>query len=278
MAVIAVYYLVKAMPEYYISGIGIFGTGLVSWSASEPVLAGREKYVFADLPKLAPALLPAGVRRRAGSYIRLAAEVAAEAVDSSGLDPSGLASVFTTTESDGTITDAICRAICEAEPVVSPTLFHNSVTNAPAGYWCMAVQSLKPSTSIAGHEGTFSIGLVEACLQIETESNDTLYVCHDVTMPHPINKVANIESDYGTAMVITGEQKKNSLAAISWKVIPATEVVTEVGIKAIDEIRLGNPAARCLPLLAQIARYESGSVVLPYNGYQHLQVTISPCN
>ncbi len=266
------------MADYYLSGLGIFGAGLVGWQTSKPVLAGREKYVLADLPKLAPAILPAGVRRRAGSYIRLAAEIATEAVAASGLDPSGLASVFTTTESDGTITDAICRAICEAEPAVSPTLFHNSVTNAPAGYWCMAVQSMKPSTSIAGHEGAFSVGLIEACLQIDTELNDMLYVCHDVTMPHPISKVANIKSDYGAAMVLTGEQKKTSLAVINLEVIPGSKTLSEVGIKAIDEIRTGNPAARCLPLLAQIARNESGSVVLPYNDYQHLQVTVNPCS
>ncbi|MFV1993452.1 MAG: beta-ketoacyl synthase chain length factor, partial [Acidiferrobacterales bacterium] len=146
------------------------------------------------------------------------------------------------------------------------------------GYWCMAVQSMKPSTSIAGHEGSFSLGLIEACLQVEIESNDALYVCHDVTMPHPINKVANVESDYGTAMVITGAQNSTSLAAINWKVISASETLSEVGINAIDKIRLGNPAARCLPLLAQIARNESGSVILPYTDNQHLQVTINPCN
>lgn len=266
------------MADYYISGIGLFGPGLVGWISSKAVLAAKEKYVLTEQPKLAPALLPAAVRRRAGNYIRLAVEVATEAVESSGLDPSRLASVFTTSESDGIITDAICRAVDNEEPVVSPTMFHNSVTNAPAGYWCMAVQSMKPSTSIAGQYGSFSIGLIEACLQIATESNDILLLCHDVTAPYTLNKVAKVESDFGTAMVITGEQQENSLAAISWRVISKSESVSDVGIEAIDKIRKGNPAARCLPLLAQIASKASGSVILPYNHEQHLQITIKPCN
>jgi hypothetical protein len=265
------------MAEYYISGIGIFGSGLFGWPASSGMLAGKDEYELTEQPKLAPALLPAAVRRRAGSYIRLAAEVADEAVKNSTMDASQLASVFTTSESDGKITDAICRAVCEAEPAVSPTMFHNSVTNAPAGYWCMAVNSMKPSTSIAGQVGSFSIGLIEACLQIETEANDTLLVCHDVTMPHPLNKVARVDSDFGVALVLTKKQQASSLAAISWQLVANSAVLSEVGIEAIDKIGQGNAAGRCLPLMKQIAIAKNGDVILPYSFTQHLQVTINPC-
>lgn len=266
------------MTEFYISGIGIFSAGLVGWPESSPVLAGKEKLKTIEQPKLAPALLPAAVRRRAGNYIRLAAEVADEAVKQSGVDPSRLASVFTTSESDGKIADAICRAVCEEQPVVSPTMFHNSVTNAPAGYWCMAVNSMKPSTSIGGHEGSFSVGLIEACLQIETEANDVLLLCHDVTMPHPLNKATRIDADFGTALVLTGKRQDSSLGAVTWKVVSKSEALSKVGIEEIDNLREGNSAARCLPLLAQLAKGKNGSVVLPYNSDQNLQVSVSLCN
>lgn len=266
------------MTDFYISGVGIFSAGLVGWPVSVPVLTGKEKINSSDQPKLAPELLPAAVRRRAGNYIRLAAEVADEAVKQSGLDPSQLASVFTTSESDGKIADAICRAVCEEQPVVSPTMFHNSVTNAPAGYWCMAANSMKPSTSIAGHEGSFSVGLIEACLQIETEENDVLLLCHDVTMPYPLNKATRIDTDFGVALVLTGKQQKTSLGIVNWQAVPRSESVSVVGIKEVDDIREGNTAARCLPLLAQLAMKKKESVILPYNEQQNLQVTIRPCN
>jgi len=268
----------KVMTDIYISGIGLYGKGLVGWPASRTILAGETQYHPGEQPKLAPTLLPAAVRRRAGTYIRLAAEIADEAVKNSGVDPSQLASVFTTSESDGNITDAICRAVCEEKPVVSPTMFHNSVTNAPAGYWCMAVNSMKPSTSIAGREGSFSIGLIEACLQIQTESNNVMLLCHDVTMPYPLSKATRVESDFGVALVLSSEQLDTSIAAINWQIVPNDQDESEVGIKAIDEIRLGNSAARCLPLLSRLAINQEGSVTLPYNTNQNLQVNLRTCN
>lgn len=266
------------MAEYFISGIGVFGSGLVGWPVASGVLTGKDEYVFAEQPKLVPELLPAGVRRRAGSYIRLAAVVADEAVKNSTSDPAQLASVFATAESDGKITDAICRAVCEAQPVVSPTLFHNSVTNAPAGYWCMAVNSMKPSTSIAGQAGTFSVGLIEACLQLESESNDTLLVCHDVTMPHPLNKLVNMISDFGVGLVLTCKQQETSIVSIELEVVSGSIKLDKVDNQQIDEIRRGNEAARCLPLLVQIAKNKTGKVTLPYNKEQNLQITVKPCN
>ena len=60
------------MIELWIEGVGIYAPGLVGWAQAAPVLAGQQSYVSVEPPKLAPALLPADVRRRTTEHIRLA--------------------------------------------------------------------------------------------------------------------------------------------------------------------------------------------------------------
>ncbi|MCK7498092.1 MAG: beta-ketoacyl synthase chain length factor [Comamonadaceae bacterium] len=125
----------------WIDGIGIFAPGLVGWEQARAVLAGAQPYVPAPAPKLAPALLPADVRRRTTDHIRLAVEVGARGGRARPRSmPAPLWSVFSSSDSDGAITHNICEEVARETPEVSPTRFHNSVNNAPAGYWCMAVR------------------------------------------------------------------------------------------------------------------------------------------
>ena len=48
------------------------------------------------------------------------------------------------------------------ERELSPTRFHNSVHNAPAGYWSIATQSREPSTSLCRDDESFQAALLEA--------------------------------------------------------------------------------------------------------------------
>ena len=46
---------------------------------------------------------------------------------------------------------------------------------------------------------------------------------------------------------------------------------------ALEDLRRGNPAARSLPLLRQVALAESGSITLPYLDDRLLRVDVEPC-
>ena len=142
-----------------IRGVGVLGPGLPDWPSARPVLAGSVPHKAVDPALPPPAALPANERRRATALVRLALAVATEALDGYAGE---FASVFASSEGDLFITDHICRALLMPERPVSPTLFHNSVHNAPAGYLSIACRNRAPYTSISAVDETVAAGLLEA--------------------------------------------------------------------------------------------------------------------
>ncbi|MBS1246066.1 MAG: hypothetical protein H6R47_265, partial [Proteobacteria bacterium] len=99
-------------------------------------------------------------------------------------------------------------------PEVSPTRFHNSVTNAPAGYWCMAVQSYTPSTSLSGFDASVGVGLIEAGVQVGAERCSVLLVAHDAPFPEPLQSVRPMSAIFGAALVLAPARSARSLARL----------------------------------------------------------------
>ncbi len=262
------------MNPVYVEGIGIFAPGLIGWEAAANVLCGERPYAPGALPKLAPALLPPDVRRRTTEHIRLAVEVGAQAVAHAQADGAQLWSVFASSESDGAITHNICEEVARETPEVSPTRFHNSVNNAPAGYWCMAVQSRAPSTSVAGFDASFAVGLLEACAQVSAETQRVLLVAHDTPLPEPLNSVRPMTALFGAALVLAPERTARSLARLTLAIDPNAPVLARLADADLDRLRAGNPVARALPLLAALARRERTAVCLPYVNDQALCVAV----
>ncbi|MCK7498101.1 MAG: beta-ketoacyl synthase chain length factor [Comamonadaceae bacterium] len=260
----------------WIDGIGIFAPGLVGWEQARAVLAGAQPYVPAPAPKLAPALLPADVRRRTTDHIRLAVEVGAEAVRQAAVDAGPLWSVFSSSDSDGVITHNICEEVARETPEVSPTRFHNSVNNAPAGYWCMAVGSRAPSTSICAFDASFAAGLLEACAQVVAEQSGVLYVVYDTPMPEPLNSVRPMTGIFGAAFVLAPQRSARSLARITLAIEPRADAMSRLADRALDGMRTGNAAARALPLLAALARGTADTLTFPYVHSQALRATLGP--
>jgi hypothetical protein len=264
------------MIELWIEGVGIYAPGLVGWEQAASVLAGRHAYAFSEPPRLVPALLPADVRRHTTDHTRLAVEVASEAVRHAQVDPVNLWSVFATSESDGAICHNICEEVARDIPEVSPTRFHNSVTNAPAGYWCMAVQSQAPSTSLSGFDASVGVGLIEAGVQVAAEQSSVLLVMHDTPFPEPLHSVRPMSAIFGAALVLAPAHSAHSLARLVLAIEPMPHTLTRLPDGGLDGLRTGNPAARILPLLAALARRESAQLFLPYVHSQSLCATVQP--
>ena len=264
------------MNPVYVEGIGLYAPGLVGWEQGAAVLAGRAHYAPTPPPKLAPALLAPEVRRRTTDHIRLAVEVAGEAVRHAQCDAALLASVFASSESDGAITHNICEEVARPHPEVSPTRFHNSVNNAPAGYWCMAVGSQQASTSVAAFDATFAVGLLEACAQVLTERLSLILVAHDTPLPEPLNSARPMGMSFGTALVLTVAPTARSLARLSLDMLARDAQESGLADSALEDLRRVNPVARALPLLAALARKERAHIILPYVGGQTLGVTLEP--
>ncbi len=190
-------------------------TGAAGWDASLDVLAGRATQANAPTVLVAPPSLPPAERRRVGKGVKVALEVAFEAAAHAGVDPSTLASVFTSSSGDGDNCDAICRELA-GDRLISPTRFHNSVHNAPAGYWGIASGSMAPSTSLCAYDDSFVAGLDDALTQLDDDTPAVLLVAYDAPYPEPLRSVRPTPDAFGVALLLARDAGPRSLARIEW--------------------------------------------------------------
>ncbi len=250
------------MITVWVEGVGIAGPGLNGWTASRAVLAGLVPYEPA--PYLPPpvALLPPAERRRAATAIRLAIGVGSEALASAGRDPATMAMVFTSSGGDGETVHEILCALSTDRREVSPTRFHNSVHNAPAGYWAVATGSCEPSTSLCAFDASFSAGLLDAAAQALVDNRPVTLAAYDLPYPAPLHGVRPIEGLVALALVLTPRPTDRTIAKLSITHGGAGVTGTPMADSAMERLRVGNPAARGLPLLAAIALGRPGTVHL----------------
>ncbi len=268
------------MSVVYVEAVGLFAPGLVGWANSREVLAGERAYSPAEsepLPKYKPTLLPANERRRATGLVRLAFGACEDAIGERRSEVSALASVFAASGGDYTINDQICRALLEPDPMLSPTQFHNSVHNAAAGYWSIATQSQAPSVSLSAYDFTVAAGFVEAITLATLEGWPTLLALFDNDICWPMGGARPVNVPFSAALWLTPERSASSLAAISMALEEGPRDQSPVSDPNLESLRLGNPAARCIPLLQILSRNSSGSLYLDTAGGQSLRLDVTPC-
>lgn len=255
-----------------IHAIGLAAPGLPTWDDGARVLRGERAYEPTPLVPHAPQLLPPNERRRATASVRQAFRAAEEAV--AGRDATQLATVFAGSDGDLTILNRICTSLASPTPTISPTDFHNSVHNAAAGYWGIGIGSRAPSTTLAGYDGSFAQGLLEAGLQIATQRQPVLLVVFDVPAPEPLLRARTLTSAASVALWLAPPQSHAApLARLQLTLCRDPETALEDA--ALEADRQGNPALRALPLLQAVARGDAAArVVLPIPGARHLAVSL----
>jgi len=262
--------------ELYLDGVGICAGGLPNWPEARGVLAGNSPYQAADLVVAASPLLPAAERRRTTDTVKLAMAVGSEAIAHAGLQADDTMSVFTSSGGDGKTITTILEVLASPEREVSPTRFHNSVHNAPAGYWSIATGCQKASTSICAHDFSFAAGLLEASTRALTEQSATLLVAYDVPYPAALAACRPIATTFGTALVISPRRRAQTLAEIGIELSPRSDGETTLDDPALEAVRSGVPAARSLPLLVALARRAAQDIIIPYVARHSLTVRMSP--
>lgn len=265
------------MNPVYVENIGVLAPGLNGWEEARGLLAGDRPYQPTPLPPLKPALLAPDVRRRTSEHIRFAVEVAADTTRTLGSARQDLATVFASCDADGQITHDILIEVAKPAPQVSPTRFHNSVNNAAAGYWCMAVGSQQPSTSIAAWDDVAAAGLLEGTAQLLLEHPRVLLVVHDLPMPEPLHSARPVTAAFGAGLLLARARTSESIAALSLDLVPSGNATSILPDPALEKLRLGNPSARSLPLLCALARGQATTIILPLLGHQMLRVGVQPC-
>jgi len=259
----------------YLDGIGLVGPGLDNWLAARPILAGTVPYESHPFAVAAPQSLPPAERRRTGLAIKVALAVGEEACAHGQLDARQLATVFTSSGADNENCDAICKTLASDDRHISPTRFHNSVHNAPAGYWGIASGAMTPATVLCAHDGSFGAGLLEAMTQVAIDRCGTLLIAYDMPYPEPLHAKRPLPSAFGIALALMPERSAHSLVRIELSLSDAApDALAEPELEAL---RRAIPCARGLPVLQAVARGEGGRVVLDYLAPLCLAVEIEAC-
>jgi hypothetical protein len=244
-----------------ILGVGLVGPGLPGWRESRAILAGEAAHATTATVIPVPEALPAPERRRAGKTVKLALAAGLAACTDAGREARTLAAVFTSSTGDGENQHAICEVLASDDRDISPTRFHNSVHNAPAGYWGIATGAMAPSDSLAAFDASFAAGLVEALGRIATEpGREVLLVSYDAPYPPPLQATRPILDAFGVGMVLGEGRGEGPIIMATFTREPPTRMATA----SLERVRAGIPSARALPLLELIARGEPGRVVLDY--------------
>jgi hypothetical protein len=259
----------------YLDGIGLLGPGLDNWLAAQPILAGAADYVPRAIAVPPPMALPSAERRRVGLGVKIALAVAQEAVAAAQLDAKRLASVFSSSSADGDTCDAICRTLASEDRHLSPTRFHNSVHNAPAGYWGVASGAMTPATVLCAYDGSFAAGLLEALAQVSVDATGTLLVTYEAPYPEPLHAKRPHPSAFGLALALLPQQGPHSLARLQVELVEAP--TDQMKNPDLEVLRRQIPSARGLPLLQALASGRAERVVLEYLEPLSLAVTIQPC-
>lgn len=246
--------------RFGIAGVGLLGPGFNSWAHGAPLLRTPSDWTSAPTIVPAPDRLPPTEHRRAGLGVKAAVVVADQACAMAGGAADGAATVFTSASGDPAICHAMCEALARPERVLSPTRFTNSVHNAPAGYWHIAVQSRSASTSLAAYDASSNAGLLEAAVQCATIQGPVLLVACDLPYPEPLHALRPLPDVFGFALLLVP-----AAAHAPWRVQLALAPggrPTPSATPELEALRRAIPAARALPLLEALARCQAASLTL----------------
>ena len=191
-----------------------------------------------------PQAVPPKERRRAGLMINLAVEVAHQACEHAGVDKTLVPSVFVSALGDTAITDYMCRKLSQPEKLLSPTKFHNSVHNAPSGYWTISAENRAPSSFVGGFRESFGAGLLEAVSQAHAFGGPVLLVAYDIANSAPFTAIEPVSETLGVALVVTnGEPSGTGGASSVTRCDIEFESSAEEELSAPSEPVLGERAA-----------------------------------
>lgn len=249
----------------HIEGIGVWTRGAPDWSSLRAVLRG-EQDLREDAPQRPAAdALPPAERRRAPDGVLLAAEIAGQACAMAGRDPSTLPCVFASTQGELAITDYMCAILANAPRELSPTKFHNSVHNAPAGYWTIATQCVTGSSAVSAYHTTFGAGLLEAAVLCAAERTPVLFAAYDTAASGPLIEITHMTIPFGAALLLSLSPSDNApRLTIALRTGANPETLPQFASPGLQALAADHPlGAHALVMLAALAQEAPSRLTLP---------------
>jgi hypothetical protein len=235
------------MTEAVIAGIGVCAPGMLDWGVAASVLRGGCAWRHERLPKLDVPMLPAAERRRVSPAARLAITAASQAMAPWPADRrASIASVFATADGDGQVLASTLQTLAQDAAAMSPTLFHNSVFNAPAGYWTIASQSRARSTTVSAGPGNVRGGHARGGDGDSRYQGCGLLVAADMPFPPSLATFGIAGEAFACALLLApaGDAPAHGLGTLGIALREGDAVPDDVRIDAgIAAAFKGNPAS-----------------------------------
>ena len=261
-----------------VSGIGLIGPGFAGWKMGQRVLRGQDPYDTIALPKPIPSTLQPNELRRSSEVVRWSLQAAEEAIQQAQLKPQDVATVFASSGGETGILHQICLSLATTDRAVSPTLFHHSVHNAAAGYWSIGVQCQQTSSSLSCYDSSFCGGLLEAAALAWSQQEPVLLVSYDLPPPFPLYAARPLAGPFAVAFVLSHVPLPQSFSLMKIQILSKGEgTVSTMKDPALEALRVGNPAARTLPVLRAIAVGENSTLFLNYLDDLLVSVDVMQC-
>jgi len=244
-----------------VEGVGVWSAELPNWDIGHDILCGKVEKAVTASSRPAPSLLAPTERRRAQEAVLLAIEAAQQACTMACRDPRDLPNVFASAYGDLQINDYLCATLARYPNDMSPTKFHNSVHNAPAGYWSIATGCMASSTALSAGAATFGAGLLEAALLAHTESCAVLLTAYDIAAVGALADIVPCHAAFAVALVLAPPSQRAIARLRVQAEYSAVDLAPEADV--LHASYGDNPAARSLPLLTALAQRMPGTQLLP---------------
>ena len=266
-----------------ILSIGLTAPGLVNFeNFKSMMLQNQSPDTSKPIEKYSPTFLPPNERRRTTATIKLALKTAEEALfDFQQRYPqadSKLPVLFVSKDGDTLISAKMCQVVSEEEPMISPTQFHNSVHNAPAGYWMIGQKNQAPASAISVGDYAIANGLLEATLQSQTYQKPVLMVIYDLPLDEliPTNDSQNTTIPFAFSMILDAS---DSSQHTDYPALDLTITQQAPTLTSANNPYSGLPAAEAYPLLQSLALFssneENSQIHFPLNRNNFIKVALT---
>ncbi len=199
--------------RFVLCSVGVLAPGVSSLAELLTLFRTGQSGVSEPLVLPNPTVLPANERRRASQVVRLVLACAEQAMLTSPYPADRLRCVFASDEGTGEVCQQMLETLATTRQV-SPLLFHNSLHNAPSGYFSIAYQNRQPAVSVSMGRESFASGLLCAVSDACTSRQPVLFMAYDAPLPEPIRSLLPIEHASATAWIIaSGASSEDTHAA-----------------------------------------------------------------
>jgi len=261
-----------------IQGIGVWGPGFSNWSELRNCFQKKADFDEAQPSGPKPEVIPANERRRAPLPVKLAIETSSQASDHAGINPNQLNCVFSSGFGDIDITDYMCRTLNTETMQLSPTKFHNSVHNAPAGYWTISTNCMQSANSVAGFEVSTTVTILEAVAHLTTSGEPALLTFCDVPAKGPLIPVLVNQLPFSASIVLTpiseGDDLEDDAIDITLSVVAEPAEWPDLTMSSLQTLYQHNPSAKILCLLEALSNGDSNEILMPLSAETSLKLEL----